>query len=68
MNRQTVSGAYETLAHQFCEAIKTLSEKPENLENFESYLGYHFPEWMEKFANTPEKLVWETNCFANMQI
>ena len=26
----------------------------EDLDNFESYLSYHFDVWMEKWANSPE--------------
>lgn len=59
---------YEQLAEQFCNAIRTLSEKPENLENLESYLGYHFPEWIAKFASTPEDLTFEMKSFAEMEV
>ena len=55
-------------AAQFCEAIRTLASKPENLENLECYLSYCFPAWLEKFANTPEGLTSEMLHFANMKI
>lgn len=55
-------------AAQFCAAIKTLASKPENLENLESYLSCHFPEWIEKFATTPEDIAAELSQFANMVI
>lgn len=58
----------EQLAHQFVEAIKTIAEKPENLENLECYLSYHFPVWLDKYANTPEKIAWELKQFAEMEI
>ena len=58
---------YESLASRFCKAIKTIAEKPENLANMESYLTYHFPEWLERFANTPEDLTSEMYEFANME-
>ena len=59
---------HEHVAKQFVAAIKTIAEKPENLENLELYLSYHFPVWMEKFANTPETLTCEMREFAEMII
>ena len=56
----------EILAHEFCEAIKKLAENQERLDNLESYLSYHFPAWLGKFANTPEGLTDELERFANM--
>lgn len=40
-------------AADFAEAIKKLAENPQNLENLQSYLAQHFPEWLERCANTP---------------
>lgn len=54
----------EKLAQKFVEAIKAFSEKPENLDNFELYLSHHFDVWLEKYANTPEDLVYEFERFA----
>lgn len=59
---------HEQTAHQFTEAIKTIASKPENLENLEIYLSMHFPEWLEKFANTPETITAELQEFARMEI
>ena len=59
---------YERVAAQFVEHIKTIAAKPENLDNLESYLSYHFAEWLQKYANTPETLVCEMREFANMTI
>ena len=59
---------YERLAAQFVAAIKTIAEKPENLDNLECYLSYHFAPWMEKFANTPEMITCELRAFAEMEI
>lgn len=59
---------YEKLALQFCESIKTIAAKPDNLENFECYLSHHFPEWLKKWANTPESLVCELREFAEMEV
>lgn len=56
----------EKLAFLFTQAIKTLAANRQNLENLENYLSYHFPEWMQKFANTPEKITAELIAFASM--
>lgn len=52
----------------FTQAIKDLASKPENLENLNSYLSYHFPKWLEMWANTPENIAGELKQFAEMQI
>lgn len=66
--REEAHPAHEQAAHQFVEAIKTIANKPENLENLELYLSHHFPEWLEKFANTPETLTAELKEFAEMEV
>lgn len=58
----------EEYARRFCKAIKTLAEKPANLDNLESYLSKHFNEWLRKFASTPEDMVAEMKAFADMKI
>lgn len=58
----------EKLAHELVEAIRTFAENPDNLENFESYLSYHFDAWMKKYAYNPESLVAEFKSFAEMKI
>lgn len=57
----------EKLAHEFIEAIKTISKKPENLDNFECYLSHHFDAWMKKYAYDPECLTAEIKHFAEME-
>lgn len=52
----------------FTQAIKDLASKPENLENLYSYLCYHFPEWLEKWASTPEGLAEEMKMFSEMEV
>ena len=54
-------------AKQLCSAIRKFSEHPENLENFQLYLEHHFEEWLEKYANTPESIAYEIECFATME-
>ena len=59
---------YTIEAAQFCNAIRELANKPENLQNLESYLEYHFDKWMEKYASTPEDMAAEISNFAQMEI
>lgn len=59
---------HEQTAKLFCEALRTIAEKSENLENIESYLSNHFVEWMNKYANTPENITAELKNFADMDI
>ena len=60
--------AYSIMAAEFVKAIKTISEKTKNLDNLELYLTYHFPEWLEKFANTPGGIVSELKAFGEMEV
>ena len=59
---------FEQLAHEFAEAIRMFAEKPDNIDNFERYLSYHFDVWMEKYANCPENLTDEFKYFAEMEM
>ena len=59
---------YTSESEQFCNAIRELANKPENLQNLESYLEYHFDKWLEKFASTPDSIAWEMSNFAQMEI
>ena len=59
---------YTSEAAQFCNAIRELANKPENLQNLESYLEWHFDKWLEKFASTPDSIAWEMSNFAQMEI
>ena len=58
---------YSIIAAQFIKAIKTIAQNPRGLENLESYLSYHFPAWIEKYANTPGGLVSELEHFSKME-
>lgn len=55
-------------ASVFVSAIKEISKKPENLDNLESYLSHHFPEWLKKYASDPESMAEELKSFAEMDI
>lgn len=57
---------YEQLAAEFCAAIKKIAQSEDALNNFESYLGYHFAPWMEKYAGYPEGLTSELVYFASL--
>ena len=59
---------YSEEARAFCEAIRTIASKPENLENLENYLSIHFSSWLGRFASTPSDLAEEMKEFAEMQI
>ena len=55
-------------AEDFVNAIKTIANKPGNLDNLESYLSYHFAVWLERYANTPDNIAAEMREFAEMEI
>lgn len=55
-------------AADFVGAIKLIATKPDNLDNLESYLSQHFPEWVRRWANSPEDLAAEMKEFARMEI
>lgn len=55
-------------AEMFAAAIRKFATKPENIDNFESYLSAHFDKWLEKFANTPENMAGEMKSFAEMEM
>ena len=59
---------YTVEAAQFCDAIRELANKPENLQNLESYLEWHFDTWMKKYASTPDCMAAEMSNFAQMDI
>ena len=59
---------YTIEAAQFCDAIRELANKPENLQNLENYLEWNFDKWLEKYANTPDCIVAEMSNFAQMDI
>ena len=59
---------YAVEAAQFCNAIRELANKPENLQNLESYLEWHFDKWLEKYASTPDCIAAEMSDFAQMDI
>lgn len=61
-------GNYEEIAGEFIEAIKELASKPENLNNLESYLSYHFETWLRTYGTKPENITKELKHFAEMEV
>ena len=59
---------YTIEAAQFCNAIRELASKPENLQNLEGYLEWHFDKWLEKYASTPDCMAAEMSEFAQMEM
>lgn len=59
---------YGQIARQFCEHIRELASKPDNMDNFENYLSCYFGEWLGIWANTPESITGELRDFAQMEI
>lgn len=55
-------------AADFVGAIREIAGKPENLENLQSYLTYHFDKWLEMWAGTPEGMAAEMQAFARMEL
>lgn len=48
------------------DALKRFTEKPENIENFSSYLDRHFYKWLDKFANNPLSFICELDQFSKV--
>lgn len=59
---------YKKEAKVFCKAIQLLAENPARLENLENYLSYHFVEWLEEWANTPQKIAGEMVEFSKIEV
>ena len=59
---------YRTQAEALCKALKKLTNNEDNLNNFESYLSYHFDIWLKQYANTPNGVISEIESFANMEV
>lgn len=64
---EITGGKYADLANIMTESIKALAAYPERLENFNSYLSQHFPNWIDKYAGTPVELTHEFAKFAGSE-
>lgn len=63
-----ITNINEVNAKIFCDAIRTITEKPENIDILESYLTQHFAKWLNEYANNPEGLAMEMKSFAEMEL
>lgn len=61
-----MDGKFRKQAEQLVKAIEKLANDKNNLDNFESYLAYHFDIWLERYANDVEGLVSEMTSFAEL--
>ena len=52
----------------FIAAIHKIASEPEALKNLELYLSHHFPEWLKKFASTPEGIATELKHFSEIEV
>ena len=59
---------YAKEAKQFCAYIKEIASKQENLDNLETYLSFHFADWLKRFASTPADMVADMREFATMDL
>lgn len=48
-------------------ALDNFNNNPDAVDNFKSYLEYHFDAWREKFAATPEGFIDELYHFSNIK-
>ena len=55
-------------AKQIADVLRKFAEKPQNIDNFESYLKYCFIGWKENIANTPEKMIEDMKHYAEMEV
>ena len=49
-------------------AIQLLAENPARLENLKNYLSCHFSEWLEDWADTPQKIAGEMLDFSKIEV
>lgn len=59
---------FEELAERFVATIKRIATKEENLNNLQHYLSIHFQQWLTRFANTPQDIVFELEQFEKMEL
>lgn len=62
-----VNRKFEEQADRLCNAIRHMVDDENALENFNSYLSYHFDVWLNEYVNdNVENFVSEVECFAHM--
>lgn len=57
---------YDKEARMLSEAIRRLAYNEDNLFTMETYLSFHFQDWLEKYANTPEGMAAEFESFSKI--
>ena len=57
---------YEEEAKTMKNAIVTMANNDEALDNFINYLSCHFDEWIEKYANCSENMASEFKRFSEI--
>lgn len=57
----------EMNAQKFCDAIRLMAKKPDNINNLENYLTEHFDIWLKCYGNSPEGIAMEMKTFAEME-
>lgn len=58
---------YKEQAATVAAAILEMASNPSSLENFESYLSFHFAEWLDKWANDPDSMACELKEFSKIR-
>lgn len=62
-----VDRKFEEQADRLCNAIRHIANDDNALENFNSYLSYHFDAWLNQYVNNDvENFVSEVENFAYM--
>lgn len=57
---------YEEEAKTMKNAIVTMANNEESLDNFINYLSHHFDEWIEKYATCAEDMASEFKGFSEI--
>lgn len=58
---------YTEQAKALCDAIRRFAENEDAIENFESYLEWHFPVWFDKYVKpSPDDLISEFEQFSRI--
>lgn len=58
----------EKNAKILCDAIKKMVNNENAINNFQSYLEFHFDKWMQKYAYDPDGLTTEFKNFSETEV
>lgn len=64
---KTMERKYKEQAATVAAAILEMASNPSSLENFKTYLSFHFAEWLEKWANDPDNMACEFKEFSKIR-